>query len=264
MSVISFIALYYISHENRHKVSSFKSLAHENKTYTATSSPNCQLLSTLFCPHPLHPLQICSTDSKFVPPTPNLLNPLQICSARSDGSARSDVWLMFLHYINNNKINILIRYSPHPLRSLILHIHSAAHSPLHSTRSYTVLDKGGEMHMKQSPYQFHPQQFLSSSSSFYIMLHMCILWCVSSFEKKTYSEKYEWESLLLLSELSISVLPSHSCLHVQELHNTQTHTHRHTHTHTHTQYVYYYKNVSIILMFTYENKKYTRCSKLTM
>ena len=114
------------------------------------------------------------------------------------------------------------------------------------------------MHMKQSPYQLHPQQFLSSSSSFYIMLHMCILWCVSSFfacEKKTYSEKYEWESLLLLSELSISALPSHSCLHVQE---------PHTHTHTHTHNVYYYKNVSIILMFTYENKKYTRSSKLTM
>ena len=75
------------------------------------------------------------------------------------------------------------------------------------------------MHMKQSPYQLHPQQFLSSSSSFYIMLHMCILWCVSSFfacKKKTYSEKYEWESLLLLSELSISALP--------------THTHTHTHT----------------------------------
>ena len=78
---------------------------------------------------------------------------------------------------------------------------------------------------------------------------MCILWCVSNFfayEKKTYSEKYEWESLLLLSELSISALPSHSCLH------------------THTQYVYYYKNVLIILMFTYENKKYTRSIKLTM
>ena len=97
------------------------------------------------------------------------------------------------------------------------------------------------MHMKQSPYQLHPQQFLSSSSSsFYIMLHMCILWCVSSFEKKTYSEKYEWESLLLLSELSISALPSHSCLCVQELHTTHTHTHtqtdrqtdRQTHTHT--------------------------------
>ena len=87
------------------------------------------------------------------------------------------------------------------------------------------------MHMKQSPYQLHPQQFLSSSSSFYIMLHMCILCCVSSFEKKTYSEKYEWESLLLQSELSMSALPSHSCLHVQELH---THTHACTHAHTHT------------------------------
>ena len=85
------------------------------------------------------------------------------------------------------------------------------------------------MHMKQSPYQLHPQQLLSSSC-FYIMLHMCILWCVSSFEKKTYSEKYEWESLLLLSELSISALPSHSCLRVQELHTTHTHTHTHTHT----------------------------------
>ena len=81
------------------------------------------------------------------------------------------------------------------------------------------------MHMKQSPYQLHPQQFLSSSSSFYIMLHMFILCCVSSFEKKTYSEKYEWESLLLLSELSISALPSCSRI---------THTRMHAHTHTHT------------------------------
>ena len=100
------------------------------------------------------------------------------------------------------------------------------------------------MHMKQSPYQFHHQQLLSSSSSFYIMLHMYILLCVSSFEKKTYSEKYEWESLLLLSELSISALPSHSCLRVQELHTTQTHTYTHTHTdrqtdrHTHTHNMY--------------------------
>ena len=126
-----------------------------------------------------------------------------------------------------------------------------------------------KMHMKQSPYQLYPQEFLSSNSSFYIMLssketNMSILWCVSNFfahEKKTYSEKYEWASL---SELSISALASHSCLHVQELYTTQTDTHTHTHTHIHTQYEYYYKNVSIILMFTYENKKYTRSSKLTM
>ena len=39
------------------------------KTYTVTSSLNCQLLSTLFCPHLLHPLQICSTHFKFAPPT---------------------------------------------------------------------------------------------------------------------------------------------------------------------------------------------------
>ena len=209
----------------------------------------CNWFPYFFLKH-LTSLQICSTHSKFVPPTPNLLHPLQICSAHSF----SDVWLMFLHYINTKQkhikvffcqrqINILIRYSPHPLRSLILHIHNAAHSPHHSTHSYTVLDKGGKMHMKQSPYQLHPQQFLSSSSSFYIMLHMCILWCVSSFfacKQKTYSEKYEWESLLLLSELSISALPSHSCLHVQELYTTQTdrqtdrHRHTHTQTHTHT------------------------------
>ena len=108
------------------------------------------------------------------------------------------------------------------------------------------------MHMKQSPYQLHPQQFLSSSSSFYIMLHMSILCCVSSFEKKTYSEKYEWESLLLLSELSISALP-HILVFIFK-----------NYTHTHTICNIYYKNVSIILMFTYENKKYTRSSKLIM
>ena len=130
------------------------------------------------------------------------------------------------------------------------------------------------MHMKQAPYQLHPQQFLSSSSSFYITLHIIKrdkyvynIMVFSNFfghEKKTYSEKYEWASLLLLSELSISALPSHSCIHVQELHTTQTDRHTHIHTHTHTQYVYYYKNVSIILMFTYENKKYMRSSKRTM
>ena len=173
--------LYSIFHmkTNIYKYLVLKTQPTKIKTYTATSSPNCQLPSTLFCPHPLYPLQICSTHSKFAPATPNLLHPLQICSARSF----SDVWLMFLHYINTKQkvflcqtqINILIRYSPHPLRSLILHIRSAAHSPHHSTHSYTVLDKGGKMHMKQSPYQLHPQQFLSSSSSFYIMLHIIMV-----------------------------------------------------------------------------------------
>ena len=35
------------------------------------------------------------------------------------------------------------------------------------------------------------------------------------------------------------------------------------HTHTHTMYIIT-MNVAIILIFTYENKKYTRSSKLTM
>ena len=169
--------------------------------------------STPPTPNLLHPLQICSTHTKFAPPAQTA--PL----AQTSGSCFYIISIQNKKHIKviffcQTQINILIRYSPHPLRSLILHIHSAAHSPLHSTHSYTVLDKGGKMHMKQSPYQLNPQQFLSSSSNFYIMLHMCILWCVSSFEKKTYSEKYEWESLLLLPELSISALPSHSCLRV--------------------------------------------------
>ena len=180
---------------------------------------------------------------------------------------------MFLRYINTKQKHIKVFFLPNANKyphQIFPTSTPLAHSPhplccSFSTSLHPLIYsiKGGKMHMKPSPYQFHPQQFLSLSSSFYIMLHMCILWCVSSFEKKTYSEKYEWESLLLLSELSISALPSHSCLHVQELHTTHTHTHTH-HTHTHTQYVYYYKNVSIILMFTYENKKYTRSSKLTM
>ena len=138
------------------------------------SSPNCQLFSTLFhihsthskfalpTPNLFHPHQICSTHSKFAPPTPNLLRPLR----RLHPLRRlAHVSTLYQYKTKTHKscffcqtqINILIRYSPHPLRSLILHIHSAAHSPLHSTHSYTVFDKGGKMHMKQSPYQLHPQ-----------------------------------------------------------------------------------------------------------
>ena len=140
------------------------------------SSSNCQLLSTPFCPHPLHPLPICSTHTKFAPPTPN-------CSARSFSVIFRRLAHVSTLYQYKTKthtsIIFLIRYSPHPLRSLILHIHSASHSPHHSTHSYIVLDKGGKMHTEQSPYQLHPQQFLSSSSSFaprvYIMVCFKIL-----------------------------------------------------------------------------------------
>ena len=188
---------------------------------------------------------------------------------------------MFLHYINTKQKHIkvfflpnankyphqifststLLAHSPHPLRCSF----STSLHPL----IYSIRQRRKNAHETVS-ISASPSTVPVFSSSFYIMLHMCILWCVSNFfayEKKTYSEKYEWASLLLLlSEFSISALPSHSCLHVQELHTThidrQTDTHTHTHTHTHN--VYYYKNVSIILMFTYENKKYMRSSKLTM
>ena len=102
------------------------------------------------------------------------------------------------------------------------------------------------MHMKQSPYQLHPQQFLSSSSSFYIMLYYAVFQAL----KRKLTLRNMNGSLYCCYQNS--PLPSHSCLHVQELH-THTHTHKHTHTHTHTN-VYYYKNVLIILMFTYEIK----------
>ena len=66
-----------------------------------------------------------------------------------------------------------------------------------------------------------------------------------AYEKKTYSEKNEWAYLLLLSELSISALPSHSCLHVQELHTTQTDRQTDTHTCILLQEYFNHSNVHI-------------------
>ena len=130
------------------------------------------------------------------------------------------------------------------------------------------------MYMKQSPYQLHPQQFLSSSSSFYIMLHMCILWCVSNFF--AYERKLTLRNMNGILYCCYQNSPYQLCPHIlvfmfkNYIPHRQTDTHIHTcarartHTHTRTHNVHYYKNVSIILMFTYENKKYTRSSKLTM
>ena len=120
------------------------------KTYTATSSP-----ATL---HTVLPIS--------APPIPNLLRPLifrRLAHVSTLYQYKTKTYKSI--FFCQTQINILIRYSPHPLRSV-------AHSPHHSTHSYTVLDKGEKMHMKQSPYQLHPQQFLSSSSSFCIMLHI--------------------------------------------------------------------------------------------
>ena len=61
---------------NIYKYLILKKLPTKIKNYTVKSSPNIQLLSTLFCPYLLNTLQICSTHSKFAPPTPNLLHPL--------------------------------------------------------------------------------------------------------------------------------------------------------------------------------------------
>ena len=135
------------------------------KTYTVTSSPNCQLLSTLFFLHLLHPLQICSAHSF------------------------SDFSLIFLHYhqyktehiivyfkknffamqIKSYPLQILstsapLTHSPYllctarsfststPLHLLILHIHSTplAYSP-HSL--HTLIDsfrQRDKVHMKAS------------------------------------------------------------------------------------------------------------------
>ena len=154
--------VYIIFHmkTNIHKYLVLKYLPTTIKTYTVTSSPNCQLLSTLFFPH--------------------LLHSLQICSARS----HSDVRLMFLHYH---------QYKPKTHKSVFLEIENnanknktlsypdiqvlststpLAHSPhsLHPLIDIIRQSRENNAHETESLYQFHPQQFLSSS--FYIMLHI--------------------------------------------------------------------------------------------
>ena len=169
INIYKYLFFFYLAHENKNLHSNvFSELSGTLHTVLPTSAPPT--------PNLLYPLQICSTHIKFTTTTPNLLRPLIFrhlahVSTLYQYKTRTHKSCFFCQ----TQINILIRYSPHPLRSLILHNHSAAHSPHHSTHSYTVLDKGGKMHMKQSPYQLHPQQFLSSSSSFYIMLDMCII-----------------------------------------------------------------------------------------
>ena len=211
------------------------------KTYTVTSSPNCQLLSTLFCPHLLHPLQICSTHSKFAPPAH--------FRHQAHVSTFSSMQHKSIAFANTNKYPLQIfststplAHSPHPLHPLIHSIRQRrknAHETVFISASPSTVPVFKFKFLYNAPHQ---------------ETNVCILRCVSNFfahENKTCSEKYEWTSLLLLSEISISVLPSHSCLHVQELHTTQTdiHTHTHTlthtHTHTHTHTIFNHSNVHI-------------------
>ena len=81
--------------------------------------------------------------------------------------------------------------------------------------------------MKQSPYQLHSSCLQVQVS---ILCSTCVYYGVfqtSLHMKRKLTLRNMRASLLLLSELSISALPSHSCLHVQELHTTdrQTDTH---------------------------------------
>ena len=213
------------------------------KTYTVISSPNCQLLSTPFCPHLLHAPQISFTRS-FSGVRPMYLHYHQYKTKNIRVYFKKNV------FVNASKSLILFRYCPHPLCSLILHNHSAplAHSPIHSAP------------LSHSPHPLHPlidhirqrrKKALLISSTLTVpvfkfkFLHnaphqkrqICVCYVVFfAHENKNYSEIYVWTSSLLLSEVSILALPSHSCLHVQELHTTHTdrQTHRHTHTHTNT------------------------------
>ena len=138
MSVISFMALYYISHENQHiQVSNFKIFAHENKTYTVTSSPNCQLLLHTVLPTSAPP-------TKLAPPTPNLLCPLTF-RLQVHVSTLSSIQKRVFFFANTKEYPLqilststLLAHSPHPLLSACSH----------STHSYTVLDKGEKMCMK--------------------------------------------------------------------------------------------------------------------
>ena len=75
------------------------------------------------------------------------------------------------------------------------------------------------------------------------------MWRMSEWrrENKTYSEKYEWTSSLLLSEVSISVLCPHIVVFMFKNYiphrQTDRQTHTHTHTHTHTSMRTYTHNI---------------------
>ena len=120
------------------------------------SSPNCQLFSTLFWPHLLHPLQTCSTRTL------------------------SDIRLMFRHYLQNKtkthksiktckqvKNLILYRYSVFSTSTLLAHSPYLLHSLIHIIRQ-----RKRKMHMKPYLHISSTLRVPSSSSSFYIMLHI--------------------------------------------------------------------------------------------
>ena len=150
---------------------------------------------------------------------------------------------MFLHYINTKQKHIKVFFLPNENKyphQVISTSTPLAHSPHPLRCSFSTSLHPLIYSIRQRRENAHETVSKSASPStvpvfkfkfLYYAPHVYIMVC---FKKETYSEKYEWESLLLLSELSISALPSHSCLHVHELYTTQTDRQTQTHTHTHT------------------------------
>ena len=100
------------------------------------------------------------------------------------------------------------------------------------------------MHLKQSPYQLQPQQFLPSSSTFFSTLcstsketTMCILWYVSN-ENKSYSENMNGRLYCCYQKSPYQLCP-HILVFMFKNYIPYTQTDRRTDrcTHTHTQYV---------------------------
>ena len=82
-SSVSWLYIIFHMKTNIYKYLVLKNLAHENKNlhsnvFSKLSATLHTVLPTSTPPTPnlLHPLQICSTHTKFAPPTPNLLRPL--------------------------------------------------------------------------------------------------------------------------------------------------------------------------------------------
>ena len=162
------------------QVSSFKNLTHENKNlhsnvFSKLSATLHTVLPTSAPPTPnlLHPLQICSTHTKFAPPTPT--------TPALSFSDVSHVSTLYQHKTKTHKsifvsnankypdqifsASIPLAHSPYPLRSV-------AHSPHHSTQGTVE----GEAEVETISCAFFLLCLVlymrSSSSSFYIMLHI--------------------------------------------------------------------------------------------
>ena len=209
----------------------------------------------------LHPLQICTTHSKFAPPA----------HFQTSGSC----FYIIIHTKQKHirviclqtQINLLFRYSPHPFRSLILHIHSTplAHSPhplhpiVHSIRQVSISASTSTVPVFKFKFfslHYAPLQ-KRQLCVYYGMFQMKINLTPRNMNGRIYC-CYQKSPYQLCPHILVFMFKNY-------IPPRQTNRQTDSRAHTHTQYIYYNKNVSIILMFIiYENKKYTRSSKLTM